>query len=137
MVVVPCSATGLKFYELRQSTSHWQKVACISLVWPGVLAQVPTIPFNMSSMDIDLPLEDVIKNSRAQKKSGPKKPPANQKRVQPKKNGQSLGPKKTGKINKSFTTKGTGRVGAIGGQKPKNTVQNSMFNRSGITTVCL
>ncbi|KAG2180951.1 hypothetical protein INT43_008531 [Umbelopsis isabellina] len=91
----------------------------------------------MSSMDIDLPLEDVIKKSRAQKKSGPKKSPALQKRVQQKNNGPSLGPKKTGKINKSFTTKGPGRVGAPGGQKPKNVVRNPLLNRTGITTAAL
>ncbi|KAJ2958693.1 hypothetical protein NQZ79_g5737 [Umbelopsis isabellina] len=91
----------------------------------------------MSSMDIDLPLEDVIKNSRAQKKSGPKKQPASQKRPQQKKNGPSLGPKKTGKITKSFTTKGPGKVGGAGGQKPKNIARNPLLNRPGITTAAL
>jgi hypothetical protein len=99
--------------------------------------QEPTIPLSMSSMDIDLPLEDVIKNTRAQKKSASKKKVNVQKRAQQKKNGPSLGPKQTGKFKKTLPTKGPGRVGPAGDQKPKNVVTKSIFSRPGITTVRL
>jgi hypothetical protein len=113
-----------------------------NLIGGGALQPIQSL--TMSSMDIDMPLEDVIKKDRAQKKGGKNKMPnksGGKKQQQERRPAPVQSAQRGGKIGKGYTSRpGNGPAAAkrstiFNGNNTKSRAVFPASKRGGITTV--